>query len=96
MTDNRKQGFSKTQGLTSIEFAEIEALAAVCNQYEGLELKLNWKMLRNRPVHETNDFLYYENGQLVGFLALFSFNSKEAEISGRLCAAAGAVTRGAP
>ncbi len=82
MIDNRKQGFIKKQGLTQTEFSEIEALAALCNGYEGLELKLNWNILRNRPVQETNDFLYYENGQLVGYLALFSFNSKEAEISG--------------
>ncbi len=82
MTDNRKHGFSKKQGLTQTEFTEIEALAALCNRYEGLELKLNWNILRNRPSHETNDFLYYDNGQLVGYLALFSFNLKEAEISG--------------
>src|SRR5438105_4219225 len=76
MTDDRKHGFSKKQGLTQTEFTEIEVLAALCNRYEGLELKLNWNILRNRPTHETNDFLYYDNGQLVGYLALFSFNSK--------------------
>jgi ribosomal protein S18 acetylase RimI-like enzyme len=82
MTDNRKQGFIKKQGLTQVELSEIEVLAALCNSYEGLELKLNWNILRNRPAHETNDFLYYDNRQLVGYLALFSFNSKEAEIGG--------------
>jgi ribosomal protein S18 acetylase RimI-like enzyme len=82
MIDNRKQGFIRKQGLTQTEFSEIEALAALCNSYEGLDLKLNWDILRNRPTQETNDFLYYDNGQLVGYLALFSFNSKEAEISG--------------
>ena len=84
MIDNRKQGLIKKQGLTQIEFTEIEALAALCDRHEGLELKLNWNILRNRPLHETNDFLFYENGQLVGYLALFSFNSKEAEISGMI------------
>src|SRR5947209_18831686 len=82
MTDNGKHGFNKKQGLTQTEFTEIEVLAALCNRYEELELKLNWNILRHRPTHETNDFLYYDNGQLVGYLALFSFNAKEAEISG--------------
>ena len=55
MTDNGKHGFNKKQGLTQTEFTEIEVLAALCNRYEELELKLNWNILRNRPAHETND-----------------------------------------
>jgi ribosomal protein S18 acetylase RimI-like enzyme len=58
------------------------SLADTCNAYENLDMKLNPDMLRTRPGSETNDFLYYEDGQLIGFLALFSFNASEAEISG--------------
>lgn len=76
------QGVVKKQGLTQEELQEIEQLAERCNAYEELDLKLNWESLRSRPTTETNDFLYYQDGQLVGFLPLFSFNSQEAEISG--------------
>ncbi len=82
MTTNNKQGVFKSQGLTQAELTEIKALADVCNAYEGLDLKLNWNTLQRRPENETNDFLYYEDGMLVGYLALFSFNSQEGEISG--------------
>ncbi len=81
MTENR-YGLYKNRGLTSIELIEIEHLAEICNKHERLDLKLNWGCLHRRPQNEINDFLYYENGQMVGFLPLFCFNSQEAEISG--------------
>lgn len=72
----------KKQGLTHTELSDIERLAVLCNIHEGLDLKLNWDNLRTRSRNETNDFLSYDNGKLVGFLALFCFNPREAEISG--------------
>ncbi len=82
MTTENKQGLYKRQGLTQIELAEIETLATLCEAYEHLHMKLNWDTLRSRPKDQTNDFLYYENGVLVGFLAFFSFNPVEGEVSG--------------
>jgi len=82
MSGKKQQGLVKKQGLTETELAEIAELARVCNAYEGLDLKLNWNILCKRPETETNDFLYYVDGTLVGFLPLFNFNTKEAEISG--------------
>lgn len=77
-----KHGLFKRQGLTEVELAEIEQLATLCNTHDGLDLKLNLETLRSRPTDQTNDFLYYVHGQLVGYLAVFSFNSQEAELSG--------------
>ncbi|GAC1460276.1 MAG: GNAT family N-acetyltransferase [Ktedonobacteraceae bacterium] len=82
MTIGNKHGLYLRQGLTQGELAEIEALATICEAYEHLHIKLNWDTLRSRPLDQTNDFLYYENGILVGFLAFFSFNSLEGEVSG--------------
>lgn len=82
MTQSYKQGLYKRQGLTTTELAEIETLAAICETDEHLHMKLNWNTLRSRPKDQTNDFLYYENGALVGFLAFFSFNLLEGEVSG--------------
>lgn len=82
MTLENKHGLYARQGLTAVELAEIKTLADTCEAYEQLHMKLNWDTLRSRPQDQTNDFLYYENGMLVGFLALFSFNSLEGEVSG--------------
>jgi ribosomal protein S18 acetylase RimI-like enzyme len=76
------QEFIEKQGLTEEELQRIKLLAEVCNEDEGIRLKLNWDMLQERPAGETNDFLVYENGELVGFLGIYSFRSTEAEISG--------------
>ncbi len=82
MAAENKQGLYSRQGLTPPELAEIETLAGICEAFENLHMKLNWDTLRSRPQDVTNDFLYYENGVLVGFLALFVFNSLEGEVSG--------------
>jgi len=82
MTDDMKHGLIARQGLTLEEVDEIAALAELCNQHEGLNMRLNLQVLRRRPVDEINDFLYYEHGSLIGYLALFCFNNVEAEISG--------------
>ncbi|MEO8970624.1 MAG: GNAT family N-acetyltransferase [Ktedonobacteraceae bacterium] len=82
MSSPIKQGLIECRGLDVSEIQEIKRLADLCNQHEGLDLKLNWGILHGRPADQLNDFLYYADGQLVGFLALFSFNSQEGEISG--------------
>ncbi len=82
MTTESRQGLYSKQGLTQAELAEIEHLAQLCNSEDGLDLKLNWETLRRRSKSETNDFLYYEQNTLIGFLGLYVFNAKEAEVSG--------------
>ena len=82
MTIESRQGLYSKQGLTPMELAEIEQLAQLCNTEDGLNLKLNWESLRERSKSESNDFLYYEQNTLIGFLGLYAFNAKEAEVSG--------------
>lgn len=81
MTSN---GLVRKQRLTKEELEQIDQLAGLCNQLENIQLKLNRDMLRNRPENETNDFLYYQDDQLVGFLGIYSFRSTEAEVSGMI------------
>lgn len=75
------QCLEKSYGLNDSQLAHIRQLEKVCNQFEGLKMKLNWNSLQRRPTNEINDFLYYEADKLVGYLALYSFNKKEAEVS---------------
>lgn len=72
----------KIEVLSETQLAEVEQLARVCNTHEGLDIKLNWNILRGHLRIGVTSFLYYEDGQLIGFLALYQFNPDEAEISG--------------
>lgn len=80
--DEPKQGLVKKQTWTEDELAQAKELLALCNTYEGLYTKLDIVMLRSRPGNETNDFLYYEDGQLVGLLSLNSFGDEDRELTG--------------
>lgn len=77
-----KQGIYARVGLGPQELEDVRALWEVCNAHEGIDIKLNWGTLSSRPAGITNDFVYYENDRIVGFLAMYSFLSSEVEISG--------------
>jgi len=79
LVDNQRQGLAKKQTLTEAEVAEIEQLAALCNNYEDLHLDFGW--LRSRTA-EANDFLYYANGILAGYLNISSYGTREKELTG--------------
>ncbi|HEV7234820.1 MAG TPA: GNAT family N-acetyltransferase [Ktedonobacteraceae bacterium] len=80
--DEPKQGLVKKQTWMEDELTQAKELLALCNAYEGLYTKLDIVMLRSRPGNETNDFLYYEHGQLVGLLSLNSFGDEDRELTG--------------
>jgi len=66
--------------LTKEQLQEIEKLQKECEAHDGIQLKLNWEMLRTRESDEL-DFLHYENDELVAFLGVYAFGST-AEICG--------------
>jgi len=81
MPNEQRQGLVKRQTLTETELADIEQLTDICNNDEGLHTRLSW--LRTRPRgNETNDFLYYEDDTLVGYLNVSSYGSQEKELTG--------------
>jgi ribosomal protein S18 acetylase RimI-like enzyme len=82
MPDTRTQGLIKKQTLTEADINAIEKLINACNTYEGLHMRLSLDALRKRPGDETNDFLYYENGFLVGYLSIESWGTREREATG--------------
>ena len=75
------QRLEKSYGLNEHQLSQIGQLEAACNQAEELTMKLNWGALQRRPRDEINDFLYYQGDRLIGYLALYSFNQREAEVS---------------
>jgi ribosomal protein S18 acetylase RimI-like enzyme len=50
-------------------------------QQDGFKIKLYWNILQNRLTQELNDLFYFVDGNLAGYLALFTFEAEEAEIS---------------
>lgn len=82
MIANGQNGVVTRQRLSPDELTQIEQLADICNHHDGIELKLSWDFLRSRTGEESNDFLYYVEGQLVGFLGLYLPKNRETEVSG--------------
>ncbi len=82
MAAQTKQGFTTRRAWTEEELAEAETLISTCNTYENLHIKLAPALLRSRPGNANDDFLYYEDGKLVGLLALDDFPREDREMTG--------------
>ncbi len=62
--------------LSEEQLLQIKELQAVCERNDKIKLKLNWDMLRNRASNVKEDFFFYDEAQLVGFLGKYYFGSK--------------------
>lgn len=62
--------------LTREQLNNIKELQEICEKEGGFQLKLNFDMLENRTENRTEDFFYYENGRLAGFLGSYGFGNK--------------------
>src|ERR1700682_3121368 len=82
MSNNNKHILTAKATLTPGEIAAISRLIDVCNAHDGLRMRIGLEMLRERSGDETNDFLYYAEGQLVGYLEADSYGRKEKELTG--------------
>jgi ribosomal protein S18 acetylase RimI-like enzyme len=82
MIDDPKQGMITRQILSSAEIAEVEQLAQICNDYEHLDMRIDWVELRPEYFGNMHDYLYYDNGQLIGYLFLKRFGTSQKEITG--------------
>lgn len=80
--DNPQQGIVKKQRLTEAEMAEVTELVALCKLHDGIDLTLLLEIMKDRTDNDTNDFLYYVNGKLVGALAFDSFGTEDKEMTG--------------
>lgn len=76
------QDIAKKTSLTPSEISAIEQLIVICNTHDKLHMRIEPTMLRERPGNMANDFLYYEDGQLVGYLSADSWGRKDKEITG--------------
>jgi ribosomal protein S18 acetylase RimI-like enzyme len=82
ITNERKHVLVIKSTLTPDELAAISRLIEICNTHEGLRMRIGMDMLRERRGDENNDFLYYVDGQLVGYLEADSYGTKDKELVG--------------
>jgi ribosomal protein S18 acetylase RimI-like enzyme len=71
----------KSSYLHKTDLRAIKTLVDRCLQEDGFRIKLYWNILQNRQTQELNDMLYFIDGNLVGYLAIFTFEANEAELS---------------
>ena len=78
MTQYEKQGIFAKEILTEDEIAAIQQLVTIGETLEGLHMRLFVDdMLKQRSGNDTFDFLYYEQGQLVGYLGIDNYGTQE-------------------
>lgn len=82
MFDNQPQGLLKKPTLTGAEVIQIKQLAHLCEAYEDLHIAIPWSTLLRRPGNLISDFLYYVDGQLVGYLSLNDIDPVINEVTG--------------
>ena len=83
MTPSEKQGIFAKETLTEHEIAEIQQLVTLVETFEGLHMRpFIMDMLTQRSGNDTFDFLYYEQGQLVGYLGIENYGTSEKNVLG--------------
>lgn len=82
MPHNSLQGLVKKRQLQPAEIAELQLLVMRCEQYEPLRMRIVWHVLREHIGSMSWDFLYYENGALVGYLTLDGSGVEVCELFG--------------
>ena len=73
-------GLKAQSGLNATELEAVKALSQVSKEFDGVAVKLNYSMLDTRKPEQITDFLYYQDGEIVGYMPLDCFGTK-AEIT---------------
>src|SRR5690348_16781008 len=81
-TNEGKHNLVTKSTLTPDDLAAISRLVEICDTHDGLRMRVGMDMLRERRGDESNDFLYYVDGQLAGYLEADSYGRKEKELVG--------------
>jgi len=72
---------TKLSRLHKNDWRAIRMLIDLCATHDKYKIKVYWHIIQDRLTMEFNDFMYYLDGNLVGYLGLFTFNSSEAELT---------------
>jgi ribosomal protein S18 acetylase RimI-like enzyme len=72
---------TKLSKLQKTDIRHIKRLIDICRDHDSYRIKLYWHIIPSRLTQEFNDILYFVDGNLVGYLALFTFGVSEIELS---------------
>jgi len=75
-------GLIKRNKLNYEELNELKELESICNKHERLQMKTYWQDVNERAEEGTNDFLYIEDANIVGYLGVYDFGCQEVELIG--------------
>lgn len=81
MTQTPPNGLVKRHKMTEDEFRALTDLVDRSNQFEQLDIKINWELLQERTGDTLSDFLFFQDGALVGYASLDGI-SREFELTG--------------
>jgi ribosomal protein S18 acetylase RimI-like enzyme len=81
MAQTPNTGMVTREMMTEDEISALTGLVDRCNRFENLDIKINWDLLRDRPGDSIGDFLYFEDGALVGYASLDGIG-RELELTG--------------
>jgi ribosomal protein S18 acetylase RimI-like enzyme len=71
-----------SRGLDARALAAVRVLEAEVVAYDGGRLKLEYGVLETRDPELVNDLLWWDGDRLLGFLGLYAFGGKDAEVGG--------------
>ena len=72
----------QAQGLNTAALEAIASLERRCLAVDGGRLKLEWGTLRSRKAGEVRDLLWWEDGELCGFLGIYGYRAGVFEVTG--------------
>ena len=72
----------QAQGLNTAALEAIASLERRCLAVDGGRLKLEWGTLRSRKAGEVRDLLWWEDGELCGFLGIYGYRTGVFEVTG--------------
>jgi ribosomal protein S18 acetylase RimI-like enzyme len=75
-------GLEYAKGLSASALQAIAELERRTIAADGGRLKLEWTSLRSRPTDQVNDLLWWDGGELRGFIGIYCFDGRNAELAG--------------
>jgi ribosomal protein S18 acetylase RimI-like enzyme len=82
MAESTREGLFAKHRLTRQELTELEQLAALCNAYEHLLMRLDYNLLVLPSLPTDDLFLFYRASRLLGCLLLDRYHSDLKEVTG--------------
>ena len=88
MSHIKKPSIKQSGGINRVDYEKIKALEKICVEYEPttlkleLEYKLSTSSQENRNGDDRNEFMFYDNEMLIGYIGISQFSGGPLEVNG--------------